>query len=197
MCVLSKSRENLHFKSEKKKKKKKKLMEHNNGGSFTVTGGEFTGSEEVENIATWLFAMDNDDDDDDDATELSKVLEAMAEKTFPMKVKIIDNPPCWHPLIFQTAASYVTINGNEESCGSSFSDSDTSYMAGISGGGPGGGGLVVGDGGAWECVVEEARGWMETEEDGNCLVNFGLTGGGYCDDEMLAKFLGGGFEEAR
>ncbi|KAI3814486.1 hypothetical protein L1987_14126 [Smallanthus sonchifolius] len=99
-----------------------------------------------------------------------------------MKVKIIDDP-CWHPLIFQTA-SYITINGNEELCGSSFSDSDTSYMAGITGGF----GLVVGDGGAWD----EARWWTEMEEDGNCLVN-ASTG----DDDMLAVFTGDDVAQAR
>nr|GEZ16436.1 hypothetical protein [Tanacetum cinerariifolium] len=32
-----------------------------------------------------------------------------------------------------TSSAYVTINGNKEPCGSYFYDSDTSYMAGISG----------------------------------------------------------------
>ncbi|KAI3711560.1 hypothetical protein L1987_70099 [Smallanthus sonchifolius] len=149
-------------------------MGDNNGeeqSTVTVTG------EKVESKLSWLFSMD------DDAIELSEFLEASEMKTYPMKVKIIDDP-CWHPLIFQTAASYITINGNEELCGSSFSDSDTSYMAGIGGGG----GLVVGDGGAWD----EARWWMEMEGDGNCLVN-ASTG----DDDMLAVFEGDDGAQAR
>ncbi|KAL7597758.1 uncharacterized protein LOC111892604 [Lactuca sativa] len=160
-------------------------MEDNNGERSPVAGedGEYKAedvSEEVDSMVRWLFSMENDDEVN--AIELSKFLEASAEKTHPMKVKIIDDP-CWHPVIFQTAASYITINGNEELCGSSFSDSDTSYMAGIAGGC----GFVFGDGGAWEGVGEETRGWIEAE-DGSCLVN--ASSNGYCDDDMLAKFLG-------
>ncbi|KAF5788577.1 hypothetical protein HanXRQr2_Chr10g0465501 [Helianthus annuus] len=143
-------------------------------------------SEEAENMLTWLFS----NEEEEGAFELSKFLEASAEMTCPTKVKIIDDPS-WHPLIFQTAASYITINGNEELCGSSFSDSDTSYMAGIGVGiGTGcGGGFVVGEGGAWDGVADEASGWIETEEEEN-VVNGCSTPGGYCDDDMLAKFLG-------
>ncbi|KAJ0491271.1 hypothetical protein HanPI659440_Chr12g0444451 [Helianthus annuus] len=119
----------------------------------TVTGVD----KEVETMLTWVFSTDNDD-----VVELSNFLEASSENTCPMKVKIIDDPT-WHPLTFQTAASYITINGNEELCGSSFSDSDTSYMAGI--------GIATGCGlgGAWSAVAEEARWWTEMEVDVNCL----------------------------
>nr|GEX67065.1 hypothetical protein [Tanacetum cinerariifolium] len=63
----------------------------------------------------------------------------------------------------KTSSAYVTINGNEELCGSSFSDSDTSYMAGISG--------------AWIGLADETHGDMELQW-------------GECEDEMLASFLG-------
>lgn len=55
-----------------------------------------------------------------------------AEKSRPMaeKVKFIDDPYS-SAMIFQSSSSYVTINGNEESCGSSFSDSDSSVMASV------------------------------------------------------------------
>ncbi|KAL4589514.1 hypothetical protein LXL04_002421 [Taraxacum kok-saghyz] len=164
-------------------------MEDNNGERSPVPGedGEWKAedvSEEIDNMVTWLFSMENDDEVN--AIELSKFLEASAEKTYPMKVKIIDDP-YWHPVVFQTAASYITINGNEELCGSSFSDSDTSYMAGIAGGC----GLMSGDG---EGVGEEARGWI-VAGDGNGLVN--ALSNGYCDDDMLAKFLGDDVGQAR
>ncbi|KAI3524731.1 hypothetical protein L1887_03394 [Cichorium endivia] len=163
-------------------------MEENDGERSAVAGvdGECK-AKDVDSMVTWLFSLEYDDEND--ANELSKFLEASTEKTHPMKVKIIDDP-CWHPVIFQTAASYITINGNEELCGSSFSDSDTSYMAGIAGGC----GLVFGDGGAWDVVAEETRGWTEAE-DGDCLVN--ASSNGYCDDDMLAKFLGDDVGHAR
>ncbi|XP_022965986.1 uncharacterized protein LOC111465706 [Cucurbita maxima] len=55
-----------------------------------------------------------------------------AEKSRPMaeKVKFIDDPYS-SAMIFQSSSSFVTINGNEESCGSSFSESDSSVMASV------------------------------------------------------------------
>ncbi|KAK2358682.1 hypothetical protein QL285_095846 [Trifolium repens] len=41
------------------------------------------------------------------------------------------NDPYSSLLVFQFSSSYVTINGNEESCGSSFSDFGTSLMASV------------------------------------------------------------------
>ncbi|KAK1417401.1 hypothetical protein QVD17_26528 [Tagetes erecta] len=165
-------------------------MEDNNNREQPeeVHGGDSVSSE-VERMLTWLFSTESDVEGDE-AIELSRFLEASITKTSAMKVKIIDDPCYWHPLIFQTAASYITINGNEEVCGSSFSDSDTSYMAGI--GMVNGGGLVVGDGGAWDGGVDEARGWMDIDEDWNCLVNAAAT-----DDDMLEKFLGGEVAQPR
>lgn len=168
----------------------RKQSEVHDGGDGELT----TEDVEVERMLTWLFATESDvyEEEGDEAIELSKFLEASITKTSAMKVKIIDDPCYWHPLIFQTAASYITINGNEEVCGSSFSDSDTSYMAGIGIGMVNSGGLVVGDGGAWDGGVDEARGWMEMEEDWNCLVNAAAT-----EDDMLEKFLGGDDANAR
>lgn len=64
--------------------------------------------------------MEEDDD------ELFNLLQEDWEET----VKFI-NDPYSSLLIFQSSSSYVTINGNEESCGSSFSDFGTSLMASI------------------------------------------------------------------
>lgn len=54
------------------------------------------------------------------------------EKSRPVeeKVKFIEDPYS-SAVIFQSSSSYVTINGNEESCGSSFSESDSSMMASV------------------------------------------------------------------
>ncbi|KAK9697228.1 hypothetical protein RND81_08G023200 [Saponaria officinalis] len=57
-----------------------------------------------------------------DNDELSKLLE-----TPPCPVKFVAYPYISPPVEYST--SYVTINGNEETCGSSFSDTDTSLMA--------------------------------------------------------------------
>ncbi|GKA18090.1 hypothetical protein Tco_0697927, partial [Tanacetum coccineum] len=98
--------------------------------------------------------------EEDEAEELSKFLEASGEMMTcqKTKVKIVNDYPYWLPLKFQTSSAYVTINGNEELCGSSFSDSDTSYMAGISG--------------AWSALADEARGSMEVDW-GECGEFFG------------------------
>jgi hypothetical protein len=65
--------------------------------------------------------MEEDDDD-----ELFNLLQEDWEEA----VKFI-NDPYSSLLVFQSSSSYVTINGNEESCGSSFSDFGTSLMASI------------------------------------------------------------------
>ncbi|CAK8564049.1 unnamed protein product [Lathyrus sativus] len=64
---------------------------------------------------------DNNNDD-----ELFNLLEQDCEST----VTFI-NDPYSTLLVFQSSSSYVTINGNEESCGSSFSDFGTSLMASV------------------------------------------------------------------
>ncbi|GJX46080.1 hypothetical protein Tco_0271270 [Tanacetum coccineum] len=126
---------------------------------------EFHGDGEA--VTNEMLTWHNNEDEE----ELAKFLEEgemmTCQKT---KVKIINDYPYWLPLKFQTSSAYVTINGNEELCGSSFSDSDTSYMAGISG--------------AWSALADEARGSMEVEW-------------GECEDEMLASFLGEGVGEMR
>lgn len=75
-------------------------------------------------VASWLVV------DDDTASELSKLLDLFEAPPPPFRVRFIDNPYS-SPVIFQSSSAYVTINGNEESCGSSFSDSDSSVMASI------------------------------------------------------------------
>ncbi|KAL9224259.1 hypothetical protein vseg_000315 [Gypsophila vaccaria] len=73
------------------------------------------------------FAYDDD--------ELSKLLDTPTCPFFvnpdtcptPCPVKFVPYPYVSPPVEYST--SYVTINGNEESCGSSFSDTDTSVMA--------------------------------------------------------------------
>ena len=87
-----------------------------------------------DDILAWLSG-----DDESNATvsdQLMELLDATAaeEDSSPSgaaKVRFIENP-YMSQLIFQTTpSSYVTINGNEESCGSSFSDWDSSVMASV------------------------------------------------------------------
>nr|GEZ07946.1 RNA-directed DNA polymerase, eukaryota [Tanacetum cinerariifolium] len=100
---------------------------------------------ETEFVTDEMLTWQNKEEDEE---ELSKFLdEALSEMmTCPKeKGKIVNDYLYWLPLKFQTSSAYVTINGNEELCGSSFYDSDTSYMAGISGAWSG---VAWGDGGA-------------------------------------------------
>ncbi|KAL6558573.1 hypothetical protein OROMI_018923 [Orobanche minor] len=104
--------------------------------------------------SSWLFV------DDETAMELSKLLD-LSEKAPPVKVRFTDDPYS-SPVIFQSSAAYVTINGNEESCGSSFSDSESSVMASIDVGGVKRNGCALwldcGETGEWftEGIVGEA-----------------------------------------
>ncbi|KAK9947953.1 hypothetical protein M0R45_003548 [Rubus argutus] len=102
------------------------------------------------------------------------------------------------PKVFQTmSTSYVTINGNEESCGSSFSDAESSVMASVDTTGRDieqvrldyewyeaekwaeGVGECGFDDGAWEVSEEEAaRGGVELNLDMDW------------DDDALARFVG-------
>lgn len=66
--------------------------------------------------------------DEDTVNELMKLLEE--EIASPTKMRFI-NDPYSSPSTFQPSFPFVTINGNEESCGSSFSDFDCSVMASI------------------------------------------------------------------
>lgn len=85
---------------------------------------------EPEDMLAWLTL------DEETVTELSKVLEPDEASSWSaldkcnFKVRFIDNPYI-SPVIVQSSSAYVTINGNEESCGSSFSDSESSVMASV------------------------------------------------------------------
>jgi hypothetical protein len=127
-----------------------------------------------EDILAWLSAEDDtvsqlmellDGDDDEDAAEKSSV-------------RFVEDPYS-SPLVFQS--SYVTINGNEESCGSSFSDSDSSVMVGI--------GRLVGAGVAWGSN-EVAAGEIKGSVDGGDVFDWHES-----DGEVLATFLGEDFEQ--
>lgn len=145
-------------------------------------------------ISAWLTL------DDDAVSELLDLLEpaesspsssssSAAGAAFNFKVKFIDDPYA-SPLVFQASSSFVTINGNEESCGSSFSESETTVMASIDTRGIGalrvagdevGRGRVAEGGGAWGAGSGEARGCgME-----GCDCGFGVV-----DGDVVAGFLG-------
>ncbi|XP_047312712.1 uncharacterized protein LOC124916019 [Impatiens glandulifera] len=97
-----------------------------------------TASATFEESGDPIAAMEVDDDGEAEAAEeadneLSRLLETYAGSEMNMtKVRFIEYPYSW-PLIFRSSmtSSYITINGNEESCGSSFSDLDSSAMASI------------------------------------------------------------------
>ncbi|GJW43259.1 hypothetical protein Tco_0072058 [Tanacetum coccineum] len=137
-----------------------------NGGEKTALNGElYPEKDEMKSMLAWQ------NDDAKGMLTCQSEFHGDGEARVKLRgVKIINDYPYWLPLKFQTSSAYVTINGNEELCGSSFSDSDTSYMAGISG--------------AWSALADEARGSMEVEW-------------GECEDEMLASFLGEGVGEMR
>lgn len=161
---------------------------------------------EEEDMLAWLTL------DEETVMELSKLLDpsqaawSSALEHCNFKVKFIDNPYTSPPVVVQSSTAYVTINGNEESCGSSFSDSESSVMASVDrcccvrssvvaeecsstgefgcGGAWGSDaiGLGEGNGDASEgASVEEIDGcdWMETGFDVDL-----------CDDDMWEKFLG-------
>ncbi|KAL2482411.1 uncharacterized protein Fot_43855 [Forsythia ovata] len=87
------------------------------------------GAQEDDSIMTsWIML------DEDSTIELSKLLDSWDAPPPPVKVRFIKNPYSLL-VIFQSSSTYVTINGNEKTCGSSFSDSDSdsdsSVMASI------------------------------------------------------------------
>lgn len=137
-------------------------------------------------VASWLVV------DDETASELSKLLDLFEAPPPPFRVRFIDNPYS-SPLIVQSSSAYVTINGNEESCGSSFSDSDSSFMASIDVGG------ARSSGGAWLLGAAEERGWEAGEADVDVDLGGFLTDGGFdCrddgEDATGVEFLGEIFE---
>lgn len=170
-----------------------------------------------DDIVAWLL-MD-DDDGTVGVSELMEFLDTEAEATSSTttaagtsRVKFIENPYS-SPLIFQSSSSYITINGNEESCGSSFSDCDSSVMASVDRGGitnnvVGKLGCIEGSaewlhgesgGGAWSSNEVKAREWV-VEKSGGEILSEGSMGG--CDgldwklnddDDGLAWVLGEDF----
>ncbi|KAH7854489.1 hypothetical protein Vadar_014390 [Vaccinium darrowii] len=135
---------------------------------------------------------------DEAESELSKLLET--ETTSHQKVRFIDDPYNSLSPIFQSSSSYVTINGNEESCGSSFSEMESSVMAGVDivrrGNWIDDGWSAAEDAGAWLNDCEAASGGADAEAAGcaaECFFEEETTSG--CDcvdvyDEMLARFIG-------
>lgn len=113
--------------------------------------------------------------DDSAETTVSASLYTYSPDSYGMRVRFSDNPYS-SALIFQSSSSYITINGNEESCGSSFSESESSVMASVDMGGivrskvKGLEGirewLEAEEGGAWGENEEEARGWVVESEWG-------------------------------
>ncbi|KAL8102572.1 hypothetical protein AgCh_027186 [Apium graveolens] len=131
--------------------------------------------------------------DDETAIELSKLLDTEFVSSPASKVKFSCTPYS-SPEIFQASAAYITINSNsDESCGSSFSESDSSVMASVDLG------CLSFD--VWRCgVVEEGGAWGEEEVAREKLsgdVGCGQMEGGDCgfdfDDDMWARFLGEDF----
>ncbi|KAM7256431.1 hypothetical protein ACFE04_012172 [Oxalis oulophora] len=83
--------------------------------------------DDIDIVAAWLL-----EDDDDGVNELTKLLETADTTSNDDKrvMRFIDDPYSFS-MIFQSSSGYVTINGNEESCGSSFSESYSSLMANL------------------------------------------------------------------
>ncbi|KAL2251097.1 uncharacterized protein LOC105173620 [Sesamum indicum] len=152
-------------------------MEMEEGSCSTTGNGVVVGDEAQEDdnsvMDSWLIV------DDDTASELSKLLDLFGTPPPPIKVRFIDDPYSTS-LIFQSSSAYVTINGNEESCGSSFSDSDSSVMASIDIGG------ARRCRGPWVLDCAEAREWW---------MEGGIVGEADWDVE-LEGFLPGGCEYA-
>ncbi|KAE8687551.1 Polyamine oxidase 5 [Hibiscus syriacus] len=140
-------------------------------------------------VSAWL-SIDEEGCKTDAMSELLKLVDDSAERTssscstasYGVKVRFSENPYS-SALIFQSSSSYVTINGNEESCGSSFSDSESSVMASVDMRG------IVNWNVNAVSGLEEIRGWME-EDDGSA---WGTSEGETrCEwnEDQLARFLG-------
>ncbi|CAH9101881.1 unnamed protein product [Cuscuta epithymum] len=179
-------------------------MEDDDGGTVkrrkteTVHDGVIDDAYDGGDMMEWLTL------DDDAMLELSKLLDP-EDPPESFKVRFSDDPYLYSPPVISRSTAYVTINGNEESCGSSFSDLDSSVMASVDIGGSGGvvGGWAKEFGCAWGSDAFGARGWLadadvsETERlvvkdmedrDGSWLwVNDADQSN---DDSVLANFLG-------
>ncbi|KAG7988735.1 hypothetical protein I3843_03G202900 [Carya illinoinensis] len=163
-----------------------------------------------DDLLAWLYV------DEDAVLQLMELLEDDAEKGSESsattagsmkaaKVRFIEYPYSL-PLIFQPSTSYVTINGNEESCGSSFSESDSSVMASVDMRGM----LSIGKRlallgeeafafGEWsvgegtgEPSEEETRGWSVVSREGGAMDGCDVF---EWDDKMLETFLGEDLEQ--
>lgn len=183
-------------------------MEDTHNNSVTVAAGkpsvivktevelDVDGSGMGEDIMAWLSEETLSDDE-----VMNKLLdvdnsEFMASNSNSnFKMRFVDNPYS-SSMIFQTTpSSYVTINGNEESCGSSFSDWESSVMASVDVGCRNGNGIMehlgVGmmglGGGECEC---EGEGEGESEEEMSWVSAPATATGCEYDDAGLATFLG-------
>ncbi|KAJ8766939.1 hypothetical protein K2173_011757 [Erythroxylum novogranatense] len=149
-----------------------------------------------EDIVPWLSV------DDGTVGELMKFLDPSSdtESTTATRVKFIENPYSFSSLIFQSSSSYITINGNEESCGSSYSDSDSSVMASVDMGGM----MLKGFGEEGSCGSGNANNGARGETRGNqdvlWSVNGGVGGDGVklaweweLDDERVVRLLEEGY----
>ncbi|XVF35020.1 hypothetical protein REPUB_Repub18cG0109100 [Reevesia pubescens] len=149
------------------------------------------GTSETDSMSELLKLLE---DSADAPTSASSSTTSSSPKSYGMRVRFSDNPYS-SALIFQSSSSYITINGNEESCGSSFSESESSVMASVDMGGilstnvKGWSGLEgirewleAEEGGEWVKSEKEARGWMVNWEK-------------EWDEEQLARFLGEEEEE--
>ncbi|KAL5771025.1 hypothetical protein ACOSP7_015179 [Xanthoceras sorbifolium] len=184
----------------------KRQRKQNDGDSFSAAKRPrpLSDGDGGEDVMAWL-SMDEDAVGD----ELMKLLDSTEANTVGelTRVKFIDNPYS-STFTFQSSSSYITINGNEESCGSSFSDKESSVMASVDRGG------IVNDalagveewlkeleGGACCSNEVEASGWIvdeDEDEGGTGTGTGGLLKGGMLvgwdgsdlDDYVLARFLG-------
>ncbi|XAR67164.1 hypothetical protein NMG60_11013624 [Bertholletia excelsa] len=139
---------------------------------------------EEEDVETWLCI-----DDEEAASELAKLLEAEAESPAAAKVRFIDDPYS-SPVIVQSS-SYVTINGNEESCGPSFSDWECSVMASVDIGRQRHRLQPAEESASWSSYFAVAACGGEKEGVARWDVR-GTDSSDSCDlgDEMVARFLG-------
>ncbi|XP_054820169.1 uncharacterized protein LOC129319200 [Prosopis cineraria] len=133
----------------------------------------------ADDVFAWLLMGD-----DGSGGELLNLLEDVKDTVVEPAstvggVRFIDDPYS-SLLVFQSSSSYITINGNEESCGSSFSDSGTSVMASVDTNGLRG--KLVGS--VEELGRERSASASRndtTREEGSVIE---------WDDEVLARFLG-------
>ncbi|XP_057968376.1 uncharacterized protein LOC131157925 [Malania oleifera] len=146
-----------------------------------VAGDCYNDGEEDGDMLAWLTV------NEETAGELmQKLLQEETGTPVAPRMRFVDNS-YWSPVIFQSSSSYITINvGNEETCGSSFSDWEASVMASVDtcgwGAFPGAAAAGVEDGGGEEEVKVMGEGSLGVNGCDGVEVEW--------DDEMLARFLG-------